>query len=62
MQFTKGEVDRNTETATWFIRFYGTKDAQEMEDLLMKKDDWAAIKLAHHSSPLPPWAGKLFQK
>ena len=30
IEFTKGEIERNTETITWFVRFYGTKDAQEM--------------------------------
>ena len=62
LEITKGGIDRNTETATWFVRFYGTKDAKEMEDLLMKKEDWASIKLALHKKmanpPLPPWSGR----
>lgn len=62
IEFTKGEIDKVTETVTWFVRFYGTKDAKEMEDLLIKKDDWASIKLAQGSKsqtpPLPPWSGR----
>ncbi len=54
----RGEIDDNTETASWCVTFYGTKDAKEMEDLLMAKEDWATIKLANHSGKLPAWAGR----
>lgn len=60
LQITQGEVDLNTETSTWYVRFHGTKDAGEMEELLLKKDDWASIRLAAASKDrnLPPWAGR----
>ena len=54
----KGEIDENSETATWHVRFYGAKDAKEMEDLLIKKKDWASIKLACGKGVIPPWAGR----
>ena len=55
MKFEQAEIDENTSTATWHIRFYGTADAQEMEDLLIKKRDWSGIKLCagQSSPPLP---------
>jgi hypothetical protein len=53
-----GEEDENTSTATWYIRFYGTKDAGEMEELLLNKDDWAAIKMAVGGNGLKPWSGR----
>ena len=60
IQFTKGEIEKATETATWYVRFYGTKDAKEMEELLIGKDDWASIKVAQGSKmdDIPAWAGK----
>ena len=30
MEFTKGDTELSTETATWFVRFYGAKDAKDM--------------------------------
>jgi hypothetical protein len=55
----RGEEDMNTGTANWYIRFYGTADAGEMEELLLKKDDWGSIKMACGRHPnLPPWAGR----
>ena len=58
LDIQQGEEDENTGTATWYVRFYGTKDAGEMEDLLLEKDDWAAIKLAVGANGLKPWAGR----
>jgi hypothetical protein len=60
IDFTLGEIDENTETATWYVKFYGTKDAGEIEDLLIHKLDWGGIKLACSSAHprLPPWAGR----
>lgn len=55
MKFEQVEIDENTSTAVWHVRFYGTTDAQEMEDLLIKKRDWSGIKLCAGQSnpPLP---------
>ena len=60
LELIPAEEDANTETTTWEIRLYGTKDASEMEDLLIAKDDWQGIKLACESTypKLPPWAGR----
>ena len=60
IQFERADIDKATETATWFVRFYGTKDAKEMEELLIKKDDWASIRIAQGSKidDIPAWAGK----
>jgi hypothetical protein len=56
----KGMEDKNTDTAAWYVRFYGTSDAGEMENLLLKKDDWGGLKLACGSATenLAPWAGR----
>lgn len=62
ISFTKGAVDNNTATCSWMVRFYGTDDAKEMEDLLIKKRNWPGIKLAAGRGgiidPCPPWAGR----
>ena len=34
IEFTRGEIDKATSTATWYVRFHGTKDAKEMEVLV----------------------------
>ena len=49
------EVDENTQTSTWRIRFFGHNDALEMEDLLIKKDNWSGIRMATGS---PAFEGK----
>jgi len=58
LDIKQGELDENTNTCTWYIRFYGTKDAGEMEELLLTKDDWASIKMAVGANGLKPWAGR----
>ena len=61
MTFTMDEVDENTGTAVWYVRFHGMKDAAEMEDLLIKKDNWSGIKVAcglPGPPAIPPWAGR----
>lgn len=40
IEFSMGAVDENTNTAQWFVRFYGVEDAEEMEDFLIDKEDW----------------------
>jgi hypothetical protein len=60
MVFTPGDIDTNTQTISYYIRFHGTADAHTMEDLLLKKDDWIGIKLAcGYTDPVfPPWVGR----
>lgn len=52
--------DENTDTNTWAVKLFGTTDAEEIEDLLIAKDDWAGIKCACwcEDPKLPPWAGR----
>jgi hypothetical protein len=47
MQLSIEEVDENTDTASWRVRFFGHKDALAMENLLIKKDNWAGIRVAN---------------
>ena len=47
MDLSIEDVDENTDTATWRVRLYGHKDALLMEDLLIKKDNWAGIRVAN---------------
>ena len=65
IDFTLEETDANTDAATWRLRFYGHKDALEMEDLLIKKDNWSGIRLAcgapaqkdvFQGAKIPPYA------
>ncbi len=62
IEFTQGEVDKNTDTTTWFMTMSGTNDVAEIEDLLIRKQNWPGIKLASGSNrtspPIPPWAGR----
>ncbi len=60
MDFTKVSHDANTDTCTWQVKLYGTMDAEEMEDLLIAKDDWAGIKVARwcDDPKLPVWTGR----
>lgn len=62
IELIKGEEDKNTDTCTWFVRFYGTEDAKEIEDLLIEKEDWPGIYLAcgrpNEDPPVPPWVGR----
>jgi len=61
MDFTMADIDENTSTATWYVRFYGTKDALEMENLLIEKNNWSGINLACWSPgppKIPAWAGR----
>eukprot|EP00604_Paraphysomonas_vestita_P000293 CAMPEP_0174826580 /NCGR_PEP_ID=MMETSP1107-20130205/44282_1 /TAXON_ID=36770 /ORGANISM="Paraphysomonas vestita, Strain GFlagA" /LENGTH=341 /DNA_ID=CAMNT_0016060097 /DNA_START=611 /DNA_END=1634 /DNA_ORIENTATION=+ len=57
------DIDENTETSTYEVRLFGTSDAKQIEDLLLKeKDDYLGIKLACGSIdpdyPFPPWCGR----
>ena len=63
IDFTLEDTDKNTDTATWRLRFYGHKDALEMENLLIKKSNWAGIRVACGAPPpetgkppIPPYA------
>lgn len=62
VELTQGESDKNTDTCVWFIRLYGTSDAKEMEDMLIRKRDWPGIKLAlgiHNANPpIPSWISR----
>ena len=60
IELTIAEVDVNTETASWYVKIFGVSDAKHIEDLLIKKENWAGINLAAWSKnpPLPPWAGR----
>lgn len=60
IKFQKVSTDVNTDTSTWQIRLYGTSDAEELEQALVKKQDWAGIKVCAGSNnpKLPPWTGR----
>lgn len=60
IDFTKISKDDNTSTCVWSVRLYGATDAEQLEDLLIEKDDWAGLKLACQCDDpeLPPWAGR----
>ena len=62
IELIKGEEDRNTDTCCWFVRFYGTEDCKEIEQLLIEKEDWPGINLAcgdpDRIPPLRPWTGR----
>lgn len=47
MDLSIEEVDENTDTASWRVRFYGHKDAIDMENLLITKDNWSGIRVAN---------------
>ena len=62
VELTKGVEDKNTDTRTWFVRFYGTEDAKQIEDSLIEKEDWPGINLAcgmpDADPPVKPWVGR----
>ena len=62
LKFEQLEVDENTGTAMLQVRLYGHEDADDMEDLLIAKDNWAGIRVAcgndKVSPKIPPWAGR----
>ena len=62
IELIKGEEDKNTDTCSWFVRFYGTEDAKEIEELLIEKEDWPGINLAcgimNADPPVKPWVGR----
>jgi hypothetical protein len=62
LDILKVDEDKNTETATYEVHLFGTKDAKQIEDYLVAKDDYLGIKLACGSqdpdSPFPPWCGR----
>lgn len=43
MTFTLAETDMNTQTRSYYVKFFGTADANDMEDLLLAKDDWIGV-------------------
>ena len=59
MDFVMEDTDLNTDTATWRLRFFGHKDAMEMEDLLIKKNNWAGIRVACGAPPPEPGKPKI---
>lgn len=63
VDLTKGPTDKNTDTAVWYLTLYGTNDALDLENILLKKKDWPTIKLAaaaldEYNRPIPPFAGR----
>ena len=62
IELIKGDEDKNTDTCIWFVRFHGTEDAKEIEDLLIEKEDWPGINVAcgkpNADPPIPPWVGR----
>jgi hypothetical protein len=64
LDIIKVDTDANTETSTYEIRLFGTKDAKYIENYLVKKDDYLGIKLAcgglsdEDGSSYPPWCGR----
>jgi hypothetical protein len=62
IELIKGDEDKNTDTCIWFVRFYGTDDCKEMEQLLMEKEDWPGINLAcgdpSADPPIKPWVSR----
>jgi hypothetical protein len=48
IKFQKVSSDVNTDTSTWQIRLHGTSDAEVLEQSLVKKQDWAGIKVFHY--------------
>ncbi len=55
IDFSMGSVDENTQTAQWFVRFYGVDDANEMEDLLIDKEDWPGCIFSFSTEFLLLW-------
>lgn len=65
VHLTQGEIDRNSHSCTWHMTFSDAPDCQEIEDLLLMKENWTGIKLAAaHVDPdddtklIPAWAGR----
>lgn len=56
----QGDFDENSNTVTWFVRFFGVADARDMELRLLQKNDYSGIRLACGSADkkLPPWVGR----
>jgi hypothetical protein len=46
ISFELAKKDKVTQTADWFVRFFGVQDAKKMEDLMIAKTDWPGILLA----------------
>lgn len=60
MDFILSDIDQNTETATWEVRLFGSADAQKIEEIMVRKDDWQGLQLccAIPEKKLPPWVGR----
>jgi hypothetical protein len=62
LDILKVDEDANTETSTYEVHLFGTKDAKDIENALVAKDDYLGIKLACGSPdpdyPFPPWCGR----
>eukprot|EP01033_Poteriospumella_lacustris_P008497 gene8497-6140_t len=59
----RGEVDNNARTCMWHMTLSDAPDCQEIEDLLLMKQNWSGIKLAtsfvdENGEKIPPWAGR----
>lgn len=56
------EIDKVTDTSTWIMTLSGTTDVQNIEDLLLKKENWPGIKVAAGKKTgekrFPPWTGR----
>ncbi len=62
VQLRQTEIDRVTDSSTWIMTLSGTTDVQNIEDLLLKKENWPGIKLAAGKKTgdkrFPPWTGR----
>lgn len=66
IKFTQGNTDANTGTCSWYINIFGDEEAQSLEELLIRKQNWGGIRLAASGTVVkgdqtfnvPPWAGR----
>jgi hypothetical protein len=59
----RGEEDANARTCTWHMTLADAPDCEEIEELLLMKQNWSGIKLAtsfvdEKEEKIPPWAGR----
>lgn len=45
IEMTQGKRDENTDTCSWYFRFFGGEDSQLVEELLIKKKNWTGVVL-----------------
>jgi hypothetical protein len=41
IELTQGTIDENTQTCSWQMKLFGQEDVRTIEELLIKKKDWA---------------------